>query len=466
MTQNNITQNNVTQNNISINNIHNHQQVVNQSFQRPGGWGGWGWGGGWNSPGYNHWGDYWYDRHVHHHHHGWYHGCWGGNWSTVWVAPFAFGAMGWGSSNFLYSSGYIQYYNPYATQVVFVQGVDYSRPIIIQQVVAVEAPSDSGKVASGVPQPAAVEPGLAELDEARVNFKAGQYQQARVLTERSLQLRPGDPAAHEFYALCLFAVGEYQAASAVLNALLATAPGWDWTTMSSLYGQPARYEQQLRALEAESRRNPNNPGVQFVLAYHYLVCGHGEQAIPKLRQVVELQPRDTVSKKLLQTLESAQLARQQADATPEEERLAQGNLPRPEELERPQPQPPEDQLAERPELTVPEDPAAEEPVGGEEDDDADFFDLVGEWVADLPQGGKVVLTITEESQFTWRLEPASGEVKSIEGSLNSANDLLVLESPQEGTMVGRAEVVGGAEFRFVLQGGPPDDPGLTFRKTE
>ncbi len=41
---------------------------------------------------------------------------------------------------------------------------------------------------------------------------------------------------HEVYALSLFAIGDYEAAAATLNALLASAPGMDWTSVSSLYG--------------------------------------------------------------------------------------------------------------------------------------------------------------------------------------------------------------------------------------
>ncbi|RPI80161.1 MAG: hypothetical protein EHM42_12580, partial [Planctomycetaceae bacterium] len=451
-------------NNVTINNIHNHQQVVNNNFNRRGGWGyfgGSGYATGFDMR-YMPWHDYWYDRHINRHHHGWYHGAWGGNWTTVWVAPFAYGSWGWGSTSFLYSSGYVQYYNPYVTPVIVIEGVDYSRPIIVQQVVQVDGGS---KVGSGAPaDTTAIEPGLTEIDQARAAFRAGQYQQARGLTERALRLRPGDPAAHEFYALCLFALGEYRGASAVLNALLASAPGWDWTTMSSLYASPAEYERQLRALEAAAERDITDAPLQFVLAYHYLVCGHGEQAIPVLARVVELQPKDAVAKKLLATLESAKLVPPQVDQPSEEERLAQGQLSLPDQSSKPQPQPPEETLAEEP---APAEVSAEAPkdkTPAEEPGEDEIFDLVGEWVAELPQGGKITLTISEESRFTWRFEPTKGEVKNIEGSLNTSNDLLILESPSEGAMIGRTEVTGGAEFRFVLQGGPPDDPGLTFRK--
>ncbi len=438
---------NIVNNNVVINNntnVHNHQQVFN-NFNRPGN--GWGYNG--NRPNYNRWGDYWHDQHIHHHHHGWYHGAWGGPWSTVWSGPFAFGYVGWGSSNFLYSSGYVHYYNPYATQVVIVEGIDYSRPIVVQQVVqTVNA------------QPA-LEPGLRELDDARALFRVGRYQEARARSERALQLRPGDPAAHEFYALCLFALGDYQPAAAVLNALLASSPGWDWATMSRLYDATASYERQLRTLEAASIQEPDDISKQFVLGYHYLVCGHTERALVKLNHVHELQPKDMVAAKLVATLEQAK--QPQPEALPEERtpitpKVAEVNPPQlsePGDVEAeaaPVPSPPEEGTEPAATPAEPENPTEE------------VFDLVGTWISDLPQGGKVTLTITEDSGFVWRVQPPMGEVKEIKGTLSSANDLLVLESPKDGTMIGRAAVKETGKFAFVLQGGPPNDPGLIFSR--
>jgi len=226
-----------------------------------------------------------------------------------------------------------------------------------------------------------------------------------------------------------------------------------------------------------------------VLAYHYLVCGHGPQAIAALKKVAELQPRDAIAGNLLRTLQAAELA--QAEPTlPEEERLAQaatGGAPfepqaRPAPVEpgpvapaQPQPVPqtrpaPADEPAAKPaegEPTAtarPADPATDpagEPGDGDEDE---VFDLVGTWQAKLPAGGEVELRISEESGFVWTFHPEQGEPKSIEGQLNTDGNLMLLESPQEGTMAGVAEVLGGTSFRFRLEGAPPADEGLTFQK--
>ena len=80
--------------------------------------------------------------------------------------------------------------------------------------------------------------------------------QALALDEQAIQSVPNDPVLHEFGALCLFAQRNYTRAAAVLNALLAIAPGMDWATMSSLYPNTDTYPAQLRALESHAKQNP------------------------------------------------------------------------------------------------------------------------------------------------------------------------------------------------------------------
>ena len=491
VTNNNVTNINVNQNNFNGVNIHNQQYNYYNGWVRPGGWSNrpWGWSTRPTRP--IAWNTYWNQTYIAPQHQVWYHGAWGGHWATTWVAPFALGVLGWGSSQFIYSSGLVQYYNPYTTPVVLVQGVDYSRPIVLQQItpVTVEAPATPAAPTTRPAPVAAEDPGLTVLAAARDAFRQRDYQQARLFAEGAVQRRPGDPAAHEFYALTLFALQEYQAAATVLNALLAAAPGWDWTTMQRLYAAPSEYEPQLRSLENYTKAHPDDAPARFVLAYHYLVCGHGPQAINALKKVSELQPRDAIAGNLLRTLQAAELA-QAEPALPEEERLAQaatGGAPfepqtrpapvepgpaapaqlqpvpqtRPAPVEEPAAKPAEGDPAAN---ARPADPATD-PAGepGDEDDE-EVFDFVGTWQAKLPAGGEVELRISEESGFVWTFHPEQGEPKSIEGQLNTDGNLMLLESPKEGTMAGVAEVLGGNSFRFRLEGAPPADEGLTFQK--
>ena len=114
---------------------------------------------------------------------------------------------------------------------------------------------------------------------------------------------PDDPALHEFRALTLFALTRCDEAAAALYAVLSVQPGCDWTTLISLYGDPARYTQQLRAFEAISVRFPQSASVHFVLAYHYLTQEFAEPAVGQYKSATALEPRDTLSPQLIVQLE-------------------------------------------------------------------------------------------------------------------------------------------------------------------
>ena len=133
---------------------------------------------------------------------------------------------------------------------------------------------------------------------------------------------------HEVAALCLFATGDYTRAAAILNSLLAAAPGMDWTTLSGLYGNVTEYTSQLRALERHCQEKPDDAAARFVLAYHYLIAGHDQDAATQLKFVVERQPEDQVAKRMLEALSPAE---------PAAEAPAPRNRPPPQPRPRPRP---------------------------------------------------------------------------------------------------------------------------------
>ena len=225
---------------------------------------------------------------------------------------------------------------------------------------------------------------------------------------------------HEVSALCLFALGDYTGAAAVLNNLLAVAPGMDWTTLSGLYGDVDQYTAQLRALEARCKQQPADAAAHFVLAYHYLVAGHGDAAANELKQVVALQPRDQVAQRMLAAL------------TPPDEAM-----PAP-----PQPVPPAD---------VP--PAPAEPS----------TDLVGAWRAER-NGDVFELSIDENSQFTWKAVPKGQPPVTLAGTMAATGNAILLQSSEQGTMTAQVKSGGADKFQFIAAGSPPDDPGLSFQR--
>lgn len=402
-----------------------------------GGWGGGGWGygggyGGWGyGGGHGHWGNYWNSNHIHHHHNNWYHGCWSGNWGSSWYVPLVYGATAWGVNAVLPSWGYnygYSYSNPYYVSSAM-PAYDYSQPIVINtyNTPTSDAYAEASPEQTATQDTAQTTQGYQLFDQARESFKQGNYDQALALDERAIQSVPDDPVLHEFGALCLFAQGNYDRAAAVLNALLAVAPGMDWATMSSLYPNVAPYTEQLRALEAHVKQKPDDVAARFVLAYHYLVAGHTDNAVTQLKEVVAKQPNDQVAQRMLESL-----------------------------------QPPEPPAEEIP------TPSAEAAVTDPVSEDAtpeETTDLVGKWRADRNED-VFGLWITEDGKFTWKAIQKDTEPIEIEGQIATTSDTIVLESGDQGSMVARVKSDGADQFQFVIVGGPPNDEGLTFRRVK
>jgi tetratricopeptide (TPR) repeat protein len=372
-------------------------------------------GGDWWSQQHN-WQDNWHD-HCINDHHDWYHGCWNNHWGYAWYAPVAWGGVGWGLGSW-YGGG--SYYNPYYdTSAASAMPYDYSQPVVVNNYVA----PDPNNVAAQ--QPASAPPtnnaALTQFDQGLADFKAGSYRQSLTQFDAALKQLPSDPVVHEVRALSLFAIGDYRPAAASLNSLLATAPGMDWTTMAGLYGNVNDYTQQLRALEQHCKANASDAPAYFVLAYHYLVTGHQEDAARALQVVVKAQPRDATAKKMLDSL-----------------------TPQPD---------PATAVAATPPATAP----------GEENGPA--TDLVGSWQA--KSGDSTInLTIGDDSQFTWQAEQKGQKPIELKGEVVATSDTLVLDNKQQGSMVGRVKSDGPDKWQFALAGGPPGDSGLSFQRAK
>lgn len=212
-----------------------------------------------------------------------------------------------------YNYGY-SYANPYYVESA-TPAYDYSEPIVINtyNTPAADATAEASPEQAAAQESPQAAGGYQLFDRAREAFKQGNYDEALALDEQAIQSIPDDPVLHEFGALCLFAEGNYARAAAVLNALLAVAPGMDWATMSSLYPSVDTYTHQLRALESHIKQNSNDAAACFVLAYHYLVAGHTQSAINGLKAVVARQPGDQVAARMLEALEPKETP---AESTP------------------------------------------------------------------------------------------------------------------------------------------------------
>jgi tetratricopeptide (TPR) repeat protein len=339
--------------------------------------------------------------------------------------------MGWGLSSWmmgpmLNNYGYSNYSNPYyggggygvGNNLVAAQpgAYDYSQPIDPQV---------------AAPEQTVANQAVSTFDAAREAFKAGNYAQALGLVDQAIKAMPNDATLHEFRAQTLFAMGRYDEASAPLYAVLSTGPGWDWTTLISLYGDPEVYTQQLRALETYCSQNPNSATGHFVLAYQYLTEEHPEAAAREFKTVSALQPKDTLSAQLLHQLEQSQNQNQ--------------NQPAGANIAQAQPAPPENTPA----------PTASPGREGK---------LDGSWTAQPQNDVKINLALQADGRFVWSVAKG-GKEQSFAGKSSYENGILTLVQDQNSnTMVGNVSWTDEGHFTFKVMGGPPSDPGLSFSK--
>ncbi|MEX0679068.1 MAG: tetratricopeptide repeat protein [Pirellulales bacterium] len=374
---------------------------------RPGDWG------------YNHIDhDYWHHGNWHDHwDHGWYNrpaGWWWGGFATGVAAS----AIPW-------NWGYYSYYNPYAVQPIVVGSttVDYSQPLVTSSESYAAAPPPSDAPPSDAPaEPTPAELAAKSFDAARESFTAGDYKTALSQVEEAISRLPDDATLHEFRALVLFATGRYKEAAAAIYAVLSAGPGWDWTTLGGLYSSIDTYTKQLRGLEAYCRQNPNEADARFLLGYHYLTLGETSAAAAEFKQVVKLNPKDTLAAQLLASLE-----------------------------------PPPGQPAPTPQQPAPaaEPPAPQKPVTA--------ASLAGRWKATQPDGTSVALDLGKDAKYTWRVSK-DGKQHDFGGSYTVADNLLILNQNNSPAMVGQVAQLAAASFNFRLPGAPPSDPGLTFSR--
>ena len=357
----------------------------------------------------------WHDDYYGHHD-GWYHGAWcnhsGDWWSHMWsdhTAAMVLGTTMWGLNRMGYWFGTGYYENPYYSEPLVVGGttIDYSQPLAAPPTVIVEQPGQAAELAPGVTQQ-----GLQEFEAARAAFYAGDYPKALAETNKALAAMPKDAVIHEFRALVLFALGKYHEAAATLHPVLAVGPGWDWTTLSSLYPSVDTYTGQLRALEDYVTNNEKAADAHFLLAYHYLTMSHKEHAARQLAMVQKAVPSDTVTAQLLQML-----GKEGTPATP-----------------------------------VPESNAK-----------IDAAQMLGTWTAKRGSKAHFELTLDKDRSFTWVYREGKKR-EEVKGAYAVDGDVLALEPDAGGVMLAQISTPENSAFDFRTVGAPKSDKGLRFQR--
>jgi uncharacterized protein (TIGR03066 family) len=338
----------------------------------------------------------------------------------------------------MYNSGYGYYGNYYCDSGYSGPSYyDYSQPIPVtnQQpdataATTTDAAADPAVAAANDPPPSPeVQAGTSHMDLARAAFQKGDYAAASSEIDQAIQALPKDAALHEFRALVQFATKNYKQAAATLYAVLAAGPGWDWATLSGMYADTTTYTDQLRALEEYVKANPSATDAKFVLAYHYLTCGHTESAKTQYEEILKLQPKDLLT---------AQLAK------------LVGGDPNEPKRDSPTPQPPDAEAEAAPE-NQPTPPSA-----------IDAAQVVGKWTAKRADGSTFGLDLTPDSKFTWSFQ--QGKKKQEFGGKYSVDGAILVLERTDGAQMPGLVTMSSTGFNFKLYGGSPDDPGLDFRK--
>ena len=320
----------------------------------------------------------------------------------------AFGLTGWGLTAATWGFGLGGYYNPYYDTPVVVNNqpvVSYSEPVMSEPAQMAMAADENS--------PTDADPATDVFNQARSAFYTRDFDQALSLTDQALQISPRDAAINEFRSLCLFALGRYREAAGTIHAVLAVGPGWDWTTLASLYDDTSVYSDQLRRLENSIKEQDSAEG-RFLLAYHYITCGHIDSAVTQLRSVIKLQPKDKVAQQLL-----TMYAPDEAEAG----------------------DPPEPNITNE---TPPAYPLEK---------------LKGQWTA-AAEGGEFKLALEDEDKFSWSFV-RNGQPQSVDGTFVLKGQNLAMEPTTGGVMLSEITLKDDGTLEFAPVG---QSTKLTFKR--
>ncbi|HEY2251213.1 MAG TPA: tetratricopeptide repeat protein [Planctomycetaceae bacterium] len=389
-----------------------------------------------------------YDPPYYHNYDGyWHHGYWGGGQSGWgrWGGPAGIWSVArWWLGPLYFTSGYGTYRNPFAVvqNPVSAAYLNYAHPL--EKIDDDEVPGSSTSTAEKVEKNAAangaespeeirnylvktpeVKAGLTSFDAASEAFQKGHYEQALEHIDAALAQLPYDPALHEFRALVLFAMKDYQRAAATVYAVLSVSPGWDWTTLSGLYADQDVFTRQLRDLETFHKEHPESAAAAFLRGYHYTTCRHTEAAIKQFEATVKLLPDDRFLPQLLALVTGGreQPAPDRSSA-PRESATDNSSEPAPS-----------------PTMTV---------------------NFTGDWRAQPRDSTVIDLRLFKDQRFVWTATQG-GSPRVIAGRYALEGDTMFLAGGS-GTLIGRVQVQTDGSFKFSLLGNPQSDPGLDFRR--
>jgi hypothetical protein len=253
----------------------------------------------------------------------------------------------------------------------------------------------------------------------------------------------------------------YDEAASVAYAVLSAGPCWNWSTLVGLYPDVDTYTNQLRALEAAIRSNPNATPPRFLLAYHYLVQGNTEAAGAQFANVAKLQPKDQLSASFAKALTKAEESTT-TPATAAGPALAGA----PATAAAPAPSTPPaattpttalatSASAASPSATEPAEAPAPPPPPAE---------LTGTWKAAPSPDTAITLALQPDGEYTWDVANKGQTQATITGRAVYVNNVLSLTQEDGPPLAGKIESKDASKFVFHLMGGGNNAPALTFSR--
>jgi len=158
------------------------------------------------------------------------------------------------------------------------------------------------------------------------------------------------------------------------------------------------------------------PETRFLLAYHYMSCGHPEAAAAQFREASALNSKDQLSVQML-----AALSGDKSSAAPTPVQTTGPSLP------------------------------------------LSTASLTGDWMASRADGSTFVFHLGSDASYSWQFTQ-QGRTQQYNGTYIIADSLLILKHEGNPTLIGQVSMPDPNHFNFRLLGANVSDPGLTFSK--
>ncbi|MDB5390801.1 MAG: hypothetical protein JWM11_6447 [Planctomycetaceae bacterium] len=145
-------------------------------------------------------------------------------------------------------------------------------------------------------------------DQGEAAFKAGDFKGAVYAWRHAVLDDPKNPVLVMMFGQALFATGKYDEAAGATQTAMQQLPKENWgvvvTNYKELYGNNQSYTDQLRALEKAVSEKPKEPGLRFLLGFHYGYLGYPQQAVIQLDKVLETASSDEMARQLRAEMQS------------------------------------------------------------------------------------------------------------------------------------------------------------------